>query len=351
MLLSLNLFVIFKALWGQFCKGLTMSTIEKSEDSASQSSSYSSSAVGSGKLILFGEHAVVYGYSAVALALPCGLEVIIEENLETASGFTLATEGRFAQVPTQESSVLIQAFSQGFAWARKQGLSLEAHYSLRIEGALPFKVGLGSSAALSVATLKALAKLKGQNWSKTELFEGAMAMEKVFHHQPSGLDHRVSIEGGVQAFQRINGQIELEEVMNALPLHLLLTWGPREGTTADAVAQVAQDRAHKPQVYKALFEQIETNTQLGREALKNGNLEQLGVSFDVNHQLLRDLGVVTPALDKACSDLKDLGALGAKMSGAGRGGTSFGLFKTQAEAIRAAQILEKQGCQVWQVNI
>ena len=92
-------------------------------------------------------------------------------------------------------------------------------------------------------------------------------------------------------------------------------------------------------------------SNIGQEALKNGDLESLGVSFDANHQLLRDLGVVTPALDKACGDLKKLGALGAKMSGAGMGGTSFGLFKTQAEAIMAAQTLEKQGYQVWQVNI
>ena len=134
-------------------------------------------------------------------------------------------------------------------------------------------------------------------------------------------------------------------------MHLLLTWGPRQGTTADAVARVAQAKTQSPKKYDALFAQIEANTQLGLVALQSGDLISLGSTLDVNHKLLRELEVVTPALDQACVNLKNLGALGAKMSGAGMGGTSFGLFVSQAEALKATQALKSQGCQAWQVSI
>ena len=317
-----------------------------------------SSASGSGKLILLGEHAVVYGYSAVALALPKGLKVCIEADEQQAYGLSFAQEGRFgtfsSQTRSQDSSegtLLMKAFRQGFDWAQAQGLNLNAHYTLKVEGALPFKVGLGSSAALSVATLKALAQIHRREWSKSELFEGAMVMERVFHHQPSGLDHRVSIEGGIQGFQRKQGEINLQALHHTQPLHLVLTWGPRQGTTADAVSRVAIKKAEYPIYYQELFKQIESNTQVGQQALQDGDLNKLGLCFDLNHKFLRDLGVVTPALDQACIQLRKLGALGAKMSGAGMGGTSFGLFQTQEQALAASLSLQEQNQPTWQVSI
>ena len=169
-----------------------------SQDDLLLPSSLQVSAWGSGKLILFGEHAVVYGYPAIALALPKGLKVTIYRNGEeqkTASSFThpeatlrLSSLGILGSLKLDEAKLLERALQVAISWSLSHGLRLKGSYLLMVEGMLPFKVGLGSSAALSVATLKALGQLKGHTWTHNELFEGAMEMEKIFHQTFLGRD-------------------------------------------------------------------------------------------------------------------------------------------------------------------
>lgn len=312
------------------------------------------SAWGSGKLILLGEHAVVYGHPALAVALPQGLQVTVTVRAGDQGAkpmIQLSDQGVFAHVPMKESALLLTALNQGLNWARQQGLELTDNYVLTVNGTLPFKVGLGSSAALSVATLRALAKLVGHRWSNTALFAGAMVMENVFHQTPSGLDHQVSIQGGALRFQRQEPQAQFTPISLARPLHLVLTWGPRQGTTADAVSAVAQRHQSAPTHYTHLFQQINALTQRGLQAIEYGDLATLGETLNDNHQALEQLGVVTPALNQARDLFIKAGALGAKMSGAGHGGTCFGLFESVEQAQRLSQQLTTQTIPCWQVTL
>ena len=316
------------------------------------------SAWGTGKLILFGEHAVVYGYPALAVALPQGLKVTLAEHDDQSSShspskkeLTLAQSGIFQTLPEDEKKILGIALNQAVSWINSKGLSLTKNYTLEVKGALPFKVGLGSSAALSVATLKALAALHSHHWSNEELFEGAMMMEKVFHQNPSGIDHQVSIEGGAVYFKRESSGITFSKQVINQPLHLVLTWGPRNGTTADAVHLVRERLQVYPHLQQQVLRRIEDITHQGQVALEYGALETLGELLLSNHQELRHLGVVTTALNDACERFLELGALGAKMTGAGLGGTCFGLFATQEQAQKTAKILSEEQRPCWQITL
>jgi len=303
------------------------------------------SAWGSGKLILFGEHAVVYGHPAVAVALPQGLKVQLKvhvdgENPGITCDVARSEQGHHIRLGDTERMMLNQALIQALVWVQTQGLSLTRSYRLSIEGSLPFKVGLGSSAAIAVATLRVLAKCAGHPpWSEEELFEGAMEMERVFHVKPSGLDHQVSIVGGALCYQRLQERAHCTQLKIAQPLAMALTWVPRQGSTADAVRGVAERREQHRAQFDRLFVEIGQLAQQGLIALERGQLTKLGELLNQNHHYLQQLGVSTPRLDMLCQHLRNQGALGAKMSGAGHGGVCLGVFPTLQSAQEAAESL------------
>ena len=314
-----------------------------------------SEAWGAGKLILFGEHAVVYNQPAVAVALNRGLKVTIRSltssNSTSNVQASLCSEGRLGRLAPTEAKALITALNQGVEWIISQGAKLRGELSFTVSGALPFKVGLGSSAALSVASLRALAGLSSLQLDDHSLFEGAMEMERVFHQTPSGLDHQVSISGGALCFRRTGGDFSHRSVTLSQPLHIALTWIPRQGSTASAVRGVAERRQQDPAKYNTLFSEIGELTALGIKALECGDLESLGSLLIENHQRLRSMGVSIDELDKRCAEMMRSGALGAKMSGAGHGGTCFGLFAEQRQAERAASTLLSRGISALAISL
>ena len=316
---------------------------------------------GSGKLILFGEHAVVYGRPAVAVALSRGLKVTVSSTRDLSSSLedqnprpisaVLCSQGRLNSLQHTESRALLTALTQGLEWSQAQGLPLLGEYQFKVEGELPFKVGLGSSAALSVASLRAIAKLSYHHHSNQAIFEGAMCMERVFHQNPSGLDHQVSILGGALRFRRDGARFDHRSITLGVPLYLALTWTPRVGSTADAVRGVAQAYAYDHERYEELFSQIESISEEGVNALEKGDLLSLGRLLNENHQLLKEIGVSTPTLDAHCTELINLGAIGAKMSGAGHGGACFGLFLSKFEAENAALSLKRRGVEALAISL
>lgn len=283
---------------------------------------------GRGKVILLGEHAVVHGYPAIAAGIERGV---------TARA-SAADEDRLVLLPWDldltpdpEGEPLERAFAVALA-------SYPARCPIRVEASveLPAGAGLGCSAAIGVAVFDAIDEALGVARDRKSLGDAALAWERVFHGNPSGIDNTMSALGGVACFCKKNG---LEPVHSNKPLHLAIGnsgQSPSTKSMVDLVArQLESDRARVTQS----FEAIEVLVRNARLAIEAGDHVALGQLLDLNHSILSSLMLCTTKLDAMCQAARDAGALGAKMTGGGGGGCMVALAPKHDEALRIAQVL------------
>jgi len=272
----------------------------------------SASAFAPGKLILMGEHAVVYGHPALAMAVDRGLTV----NLVEREGPTRLDEEWIDDDRLQSALDAVLP---------PDGIGV------KLESSLPIGRGMGSSAALAVALAKAEMIRTGQPQTTDAINRAAFAVERIFHGSPSGIDHTVSMRGGTLRYQRTEDGPTFEPVtLPALPL-VVIDSGTA-GNTAEMVAKVAADRP-KLDPYLVQIGQLLDATM---PALKSGDWKAVGQAWHENHWLLRAIGVSTPVLDQIVRVAEDAGATGAKLAGAGGGGVVIALAPNPAEILNAA---------------
>ncbi len=280
-----------------------------------------------GKVILLGEHAVVYGQPALAAALPLG--VTVRATRREAGGVVLRSGQEDERV--REAAQLV---------ARACGVGA---VELELEGELPVGSGLGSSAALSVALVRAL----GGPRSGEEAFALAQKCEAIFHGTSSGVDVAVSLAGGLLRFQR--GEPPAVEPLRAprkLPLVLGLTGKARRTSTnvGSLKRLVEADR----QRYWPKVERLGALAEAGVRDVEAGALEALGARMDEAHRLLSECELSSPELDAIVRAAKAAGALGAKLTGAGGGGAAIALCEDMA---KVAQAIEAAGFRTMVVEL
>lgn len=266
------------------------------------------------KLILSGEHAVVHGHLAIAVAIDRRTTV----TLRRRPGPTVLGTAPFADARVLPALLAVLP---------EHGLQID------ITTTIPVGRGLGSSAALAVATVRAWAALEGQPCDFQRCHTDGFAIERVFHGTPSGVDHAVSALAGAITYRRTEGQVELAPLpCPALQLVVLDTGSL--GNTAELVAGV---RARRPQVDPVL-RRIGALTEQIRDVLRSGVFDRraLGALLTENHRLLAQIGVSTPALDALVQLALDHGAHGAKLAGAGGGGVVLALCDEPGPVLAAA---------------
>lgn len=280
-----------------------------------------------GKLLLFGEHAVVYGEPALAAALTVGVAA-------TVTGRTTAR----LTVPAWFIDVQGDADHRVAAALRalRSALPFDASgYDLHLDASLPAGAGVGSSAAMAVASARALAQAAGYPLTTDQLFEAAMAAERVFHGNPSGLDHAVAIHGGLMHFVRGNPP-RMRPVRLGGSFRFLVAQVEAGADTGRMVAGVAALREAHP-VARTLCTDIGALVAEAESALTAGDTAAVGRLMNLNHGLLSALGVSTAPLDAATQAARAAGALGAKLTGAGGGGCMVALVTDDtAPAVAAA---------------
>jgi mevalonate kinase len=289
-----------------------------------------SEAFGPGKVILLGEHAVVYGHPALAVPLSLGI---------TARG--VPDSACRLELPAGLSRPQQRALREAFHRAAKATGQPGIRISLR--STLPVSMGLGSSAALAVAISRLLLQAAKARSTAREVLELALQMEQAFHGTPSGVDHTCSAHGWAilyrRAFEGRPGRVRRVRAGRAATLLLGLV-GPRRGTQ-ETVAALRARQARWPDRYARLFEAMGQLALEGTRALEAGDLDSLGDAMNMNHGLLAAAGVSSPALDQAVAAFRQAGALGAKLTGAGGdGGAVVALFRRRPRH-RAA--LERAG--------
>ncbi|MFZ5916591.1 MAG: mevalonate kinase [Chloroflexota bacterium] len=270
-----------------------------------------------GKVILFGEHAVVYGRPAVAVPVLDVRATAVVEDGRAGSGITVVAEdlgctfGLF-DVPPDDPLRLIVSATLG-----RLGVSLSMDLRITLSSTIPMARGLGSGAAVSTAIARALGKHLGQWLTSRALSDLVFETEKIHHGTPSGIDNTVI------AFEKPVFFVK-DRVRDLLwvrkPFRLALGDTGVSSPTRIAVADVRSAWENDPERYDEVFDEIGTLAHMGREAIEAGDTETIGRLMNANQKLLRLLNVSSPELEGLIDAARQGGALGAKLVGAGRGG-------------------------------
>lgn len=305
------------------------------------------SASAPGKVILFGEHAVVYGRPAIAVPVtqvratavvkPHALPRVrlVAADLGTAVWLDEAAE-------TDALALAIRQVQQA------AGLGTLPGFTVTIHSDIPIASGLGSGAAVTAAVIRAVAAhlelshLLTNEW----VCDLAYQVEKIHHGTPSGIDNTVvSFEQPVY-FVRRQPRNQIETFQVATPLHLLIGDTGISSATKAVVGDVRRQWLADSGRFEALFDGCGQIAVAARQAIEQGAVGEVGRLMTENHALLVEMSVSSPALDRLVAAASAAGALGAKLSGAGRGGNMIALVtENVATAVRQA-LLAAGACQV-----
>ena len=328
--------------------------IAEAEPSAAGSASKDSSALGAGmeprssacgKVILLGEHAVVYGRHAIAAPIPLAVEARVRD----------AADGIHVLIPRwgiEQRIRPVEEHPQGFAGILAmllKRLKLETRaMDIEVFPNVPKAMGLGGSSAFAVAIVRALDAHFKLSLSLAEINALAFECEKAAHGTPSGVDNTVATYGKPLVF-RNRGKPEFSDLAAAVPLPLVVGITGRESLTANNVARVRENWQRQPKRYERLFDDIDHLTLAAADAIRAGELAELGELMNLNHGLLNALQLSTPELEELVHIARKHGALGAKLTGGGGGGSMIALCPDNSAVVRAA--MERAGYQALEVRV
>lgn len=280
---------------------------------------------GAGKVILLGEHAGVYGHPVLAGPLSRG----VRARALPARRCRLVLSEMLAPAPRQ---AVLRAF------ARAAEACGQPRVEVSLETDLPLSMGLGSSAALSVACARVLLQAAGRDASVSEVLQVAWLMEQQFHGTPSGVDHTTSAWSQLLLYRNASGGGwgRSRPVRCPRPLRIVVALAGERGPTRVAVGGLQARQGAWPRRYARLLREVGRLATEGAQAVEEGELEALGDAMNINHGLLSALGLSSVVLDTMVHRLRELGALGAKLTGAGGGGGAvIGLFHDTGPVLRA----------------
>jgi mevalonate kinase len=210
---------------------------------------------------------------------------------------------------------------------------------------IPIAVGLGSSAAVCVATAAAVGELFNGNLTKEEIATLSFEGEKIIHGTPSGVDNNVATFGGIMRYER-GKSFERLKMDSTLPFIIGNTRFKR--STRDQVENVKMLKDRNPEFFDPIIDVMGNISRVGLDALLNHDLPKLGDLMNINHGLLSALGVSTGDLDRLVHAARRTGALGAKLTGAGGGGCMIALAEEQnlSNVEKAIQLMRGESLRV-----
>ncbi len=279
-----------------------------------------------GKIILSGEHSVVYGKPALAIPFYALRSEVV---LTPAPSFTWETKyfnGPLSEGPAELEGlyVLLRKLFKDFPRISPVNIAIRSN--------LPEKSGLGSSASIAKALVDAFNNHFRLGLTKEDYFAYLTISENVYHHKASGIDASVVIYETPLLY--IPPQIT--PISLQITGFLVAFYSNTNSATKDAVALVSRHPRRDE-----LVSELEKNTKLLQEAAKSNNFELLATSFNNSHLALRELGVSSKVLEELRAKILANGAGGVKITGGGMGGCLIALFKTKAAATKAQNTLKE----------
>ena len=275
-----------------------------------------------GKVILCGEHAVVYGRPAIAVPVT---EVQAQATVEPASD----GHGVVIDAPDLNRRLAVREAGDGDPLARIVRLALQAIHvqgapdlTITVTSTVPIARGMGSGAAVSTAIVRALAGHYGRWLSSRDISDLVYQTELIYHGTPSGIDNTVVAFEKPVYFVK---DVSCELFWVGRPFLLAVADTGIESPTREVVGDLRRRYRAGPEMYDLLFDRAGQIALAARTAIEQGEIEALGPLLDENHSMLQAMGVSCPELDRLVIAAREGGALGAKLSGAGWGGNMIAL--------------------------
>jgi|YelNatPaOPRAMG01_1025707.scaffolds.fasta_scaffold00278_25 mevalonate kinase len=279
-----------------------------------------------GKTILFGEHFILYGCPALSMAINLYSKVFAEKRqnsiIQIYSKNLNIIEKFNKNSSNNEALKSIKIAADEVLKLANQNLGL----NLTIESEIPPAAGLGSSAATAVSTIASIAELLNLNITKDKIIELAFSPEKFIHGKPSGIDHTTSTLGGIiyyepnLGFKKFNVMIDIQA---------LIAYSGIPKATKEQIIKVKDYLEKNKERKNRILNEFNEIVSSAVEALKNKDLEMLGNLMNQNQKLLKEIKVSNPILDKIVETAVKNGALGAKITGAGGGGSIIALVTNE----------------------
>ena len=293
-----------------------------------------------GKIILFGEHAVVYGRPALAVPVTqVHADVEVLDSSRAGIRIDAPDINVHAELNTLPSDHPIASVIHNFLFLSR--VSPFPSLDIRISSTIPVASGLGSGAAVTVALVRALSLHLNHPMTDEEVNAFAYEIEKLHHGTPSGIDNTVITYARPVYFIKhppspggrgAGGEVETFNV--GQPFMIVIGDTGISAPTKDSVADVRRLWRNDKARWETVFDKIGEIAFTARRAIEAGKSEMLGELMDENHALLQKLTVSSPELDRLVEAARDAGATGAKMSGGGRGGNMIALVKPElAESV------------------
>ncbi len=279
-----------------------------------------------GKVILFGEHFVVKGKPAIAVALSPRIHVLVrelEDNrlviISRDTGYRIVFDPNSLEVV--ESSGKLLQLRKILEELKSKNKTIKPAY-VEITSEIPVAAGLGSSASLAVAFTAAYSRYMGLDLSREEISRIAFEAEKVVHGKPSGIDNTVATFGGAILYEK--GSFTRLRVGKIRDYFIIADTGvPR--STRKAVLKVLDLYEKYPDILEHVYNAAEKIVREARRALEKADTIRMGELMNINHGLLSAIGVSGLELEQLVHVARRSGALGSKITGAGMGGSIIAL--------------------------
>jgi mevalonate kinase len=286
------------------------------------------SAYAPGKVILFGEHAVVYGRPAIAAPVTqVRAKAMVSMDPKSRTGLVklqapdIGLETTLDDLPENHplAAVVLKAA------AALQIRRIPA-CSIKVISTIPIAGGMGSGAAVSVAILRAFSAALGHLLSDEQISQLVYEVELIHHGTPSGIDNTVITYAKPVYFMK--GE-PIQTLRVKQPFTLVIGVTSVQSPTAEVVSDVRHAWETDKMLFDGLFDSAGGIASRARSCIEDGHVEALGSLMDDNQVLLRQMGVSSPELEALIEAAHSAGALGAKLSGAGRGGNMIALVAAE----------------------
>lgn len=290
----------------------------------------------SGKIILMGEHAVVYGQPAIAMPFSA-VEIVSQVSKK---GDALSVSCAFYEGLVHQMPKVWESLKHAIRFSLYRiGAPTDPAIHIEIRSSIPAERGMGSSAAVAVAVARSLFAFYQKELTDQELWEIVQSSEKIAHGIPSGIDALTT--SGKSPIYFVKGHT-IEAILLRLDAYLVVADTGITGNTHQAISDVARLVAENPEA-ETWIEELGRLTQATRDALAKGQVGVLGDLMNQAQIYLQKLGVSMDTLDEYVTISRQQGALGAKLTGGGRGGCMIALAADQKTAQMIAATLTDAG--------